>query len=338
MATNPFEKLPAELRVRIYKFALPVGKPLFAPYPYQPDPRITYSAGNETLTLWTDPPPVPKRALAMYKGASLLLVNRTVYQEALPIFYRCNTVSFPKAAFCTIDAAKPKTAPKLDMLVHLHLSGVEMSEACRMGVQGGRRPCGTCGLGVYGLRNAIASAPHLRSIIVDHTTSNGSHTAFRTFKEALQRLAGGKARFSCFGVGQYRLQSTELFKTIEFTLNHVDLAGSWALMIRAKPSTPSSTDICSWLSSFRTVWSPNIMMNNAIRTLDSYQGSMPYMPIRFHHHIPRSIGSIWPRSVPVDIRDLGLVERAGFMEEFDDAVYQYLDDYGSTGPQWVPKW
>ncbi|KAK4548776.1 hypothetical protein LTR36_008549 [Oleoguttula mirabilis] len=259
MATNPFEKLPAELRVRIYKFALPVGKPLFAPYPYQPDPRITYSAGNETLTLWTDPPPVPKRALAMYKG-------------------------------------------------------------------------------VYGLRNAIASAPHLRSIIVDHTTSNGSHTAFRTFKEALQRLAGGKARFSCFGVGQYRLQSTELFKTIEFTLNHVDLAGSWALMIRAKPSTPSSTDICSWLSSFRTVWSPNIMMNNAIRTLDSYQGSMPYMPIRFHHHIPRSIGSIWPRSVPVDIRDLGLVERAGFMEEFDDAVYQYLDDYGSTGPQWVPKW
>ncbi|KAK5117186.1 hypothetical protein LTR85_008954 [Meristemomyces frigidus] len=340
MTTDYFASLPAELRITIYGFSLPAGKRLCTPYPVQsiscPAPAHSRQGSIQTSPSQAD---VPSEALQFYEKAALLLVNRMIYKEALAVLHKSNTFSFTKIAFCTKDPAKQATAPKLDVLVHLHLSCLEMSEMCKREALNRLNPCTACGLCVYGLRNVIASLPHLRSIVVEYNTTGKNLDAFRTFKEALQTLTGSKTSFSCVGIGQYKLEGMELFKTIDFTLNNTKLATMWAAIICPRPNTPSYMDLDDPLVRTHLIRPSVSFMKKALVMLHDRHGPLPDAatpPDGFY--IPAPIASVWPKDVPVNIRDLGLVERVGFIEEVDNVVHDCLERWNTHALTWVPKW
>ncbi|KAK5119489.1 hypothetical protein LTR85_007589 [Meristemomyces frigidus] len=78
MASNFESKLPPEIRLEIYRFALHFDKPL----------------------VHATEPQLPLQQLSPATPAALLAVNRKIHEEAVDVFYEQNTFSFPHAAVC----------------------------------------------------------------------------------------------------------------------------------------------------------------------------------------------------------------------------------------------
>lgn len=323
-------ELPAELRVRVYEFVLPAATPLrnniHAP-----------SLGRGRFQV--DDNREPQKA-QNFKEATLLHVSRVVYQEALPILYKVNTIAISKAILCSRGPPGPMAALKQENLVHVHISDFTVSQACQHEIVDGLPPCKSCDQTAVGMFKTMAAMPHLRTVDIEHGRNPASRCWFQRFKPALRRKTDHALRLTCLGVGQYGL-SGESVRNIRITFKHSALVALWAGIVRPKEGTPGSGSSYGEHATRRFAATYDDTAKQ-LRDLTLFHAPSDY---GFHASsdygkIPPGIANVWPRDVSVDIRNLAAVKTPGFLEHFDDAVEAYLQASHSENwrtPQ-VAKW
>lgn len=292
-ASPSLSGLPAELRVRIFGYAVPADKLLTVKLHFQSKTRL-------------------------YTGASLLLVDKRTHKEALPLFYESNTFSISQEAFTTgvTLGRKLETYPNSQHLTYLHLSDLASLPDCSS-----QPACATHRTSALNLLESILQIPRLRSLSVDYGNGNRMQTthdlqSFALLKRALKSTTNYILK--CVGVGSYTLQ--------DFTRPKLDITFQDRALIRVwEESTPEHIKHIYDLA-VSDCDDAKIM---AGRSYSDYHLTLRSVGLFLPHDssiyspatpgcIPSEFLAIWPQEIRVDLRRLGEPETLAFLEEMDE--------------------
>ncbi|KAK5117192.1 hypothetical protein LTR85_008960 [Meristemomyces frigidus] len=331
MATNSLMTLPAELRVRIYEYALagagPIRRTALEPGPSgnfesrTPDIQTIEKHHKSELKGAQNTP---------FLGASLLFVNRLAYQEALPIFYQSNTLSISRGDFCHgIVADSLRHLPDIENLVHLKLFDFEVEPSCGRDMS----DCDECRDPALDVLSALRLVPSLRTVVVDYGADEESVEAFTLFKSALRapHPTGRHYSLACIGIARYEFFDHKL-PHLRISMTNSTLAREWTAAtpewVREVASIAGRSVPSRWASR------EDGIVANVCMLMRGHDGLAP-----LRHIIPTSIAAVWPRNVPVDFRTLGEVGTLGFVEKVDDGLQKWLDMSAGIVPfQFTDRW
>lgn len=311
MAKNMLSKLPPELRIRIYEFALPIGVPV-----------------KRKATQNTEPPDEANAAQrVVFLSAGLLFVDRLTYKEALPIFYKTNTISVRRSDVCgNAITGNRKHLSDLEPVVHLHFSDFAITPWCATPIAN----CNKCCESALNLLCLPPLFPHLRTITVDYGANDQSLEAFTLFKSALKAAKCDNPDYTliCTGIGQYKLQSTN-YPNLDITMTHAELARCWVT------ATPASVAAACQARKPSLRHSMEHGVNALLRRHDGLIPSFSNVKL-----IPDTLARAWPRDKPCDFRKAGEVETLAFLETFDDALMVWLKAFADDVYMevWVRGW
>ncbi|KAK4548769.1 hypothetical protein LTR36_008542 [Oleoguttula mirabilis] len=311
--------LPAELRVRCYEFALPVGRSIKH---QASQPRLSHEDGDSSLH-----EQVSER-VAPFLGASLLFVNRQTYQEALPIFYKTNTVSLGSSAFYSAVTSSHGSIPDVKHLVHVRLSDFAINPACTTALA----DCVSCQRSTADILRALLLVPHLRTVSVDYGETDASLAAFTHFKSAASAPGReyGNWSLTCTGIGRYNLRHND-HPNLDMTMTNAALVCVWTA------ATPD------WVRRVNANFSHLPAKTSDQRA--EKRTALIFFLMCCHDHsgpspaavIPRLIAAVWPRDVPVDFRRLGEADTLAYVGDVDDALAKWLVG-GAHTLYLVTKW
>ena len=138
MNGSPFlEKLPTELRLRIYSHLLAFDHPIKL-----------------------------RQIVPGTKNLAILSTDRQIHNEALSVLYDLNTIIVTRNDFCKYTDAALQTPVKLDHARHLLMKSFSQSIMCTL--KGLEDRCDVCHPSAAGLIRTLASMPRLRTVIVDY--------------------------------------------------------------------------------------------------------------------------------------------------------------------------
>ena len=319
MDDSPLMNLPAELRVRIFEYALKAGAP---------------RKRCKTKTNRTSKPKV-------YHGASLLFVNQLIQTETLPIFYKYNTFkSSSIALLARFDslATNPTTSLHLKLLTHLYLDSFSAPFSCPH-ISG---DCTVCKLQALDVLRVLPQMSRLKTLKVDYGPNGESEDSFQVFKKALRGSALHAERYGlqCVGIGRYTMTDS-LSPNLRISFVHGPLSHAWdkatpEMVVKAmerRRRTRSPNDPAHHDEDFH-----HYRIRTSVTTLyAAHDGAGGYS----HSLIPLMFRGVWPRNAHVDYRKLGHDESTmSFLEDMDEAVLKWTNERFRASEQspWIRKW
>ena len=131
------EKLPAELRIRIYEELVGFDAPIKL-----------------------------RQVVPGAKDLPILRTNRQIYNEALSVLYEVNTIVVTRNDFCKLTDQRLKTPLRLDQARHLLMTSISQSIVCT--ISGPARWCNVCEFSATGLIEAFTRMPRLLTVVIDY--------------------------------------------------------------------------------------------------------------------------------------------------------------------------
>jgi hypothetical protein len=296
--------LPAEIRLLIYRYALCFDKPLI---------------------LKRNPKRGPKS-----KKVSILIVNRLVNAEAVPVLHELNTIVIPRGEFCHFPTGRrPQLTIKPELVQQLYIRDLASSRRCAaretIPWPGTNRPCQNCRHSLLGLINTLRLKPRLKEVSIDYY---GYHYAIRALAEGLRTsdYLPHEIRLICTGIGRYQLAG-DLFRGIKFELRDAPLMEVWSRIMELPARYPYATNS----RANRLVWRNLKWLERRIDTGDLAALIVKITLLIMYHDayfIPTGFADIWPQDIPMDFR---AVETLGSPELLHDINVQ-LQAFLETGP------
>ncbi|KAK5168633.1 uncharacterized protein LTR77_005942 [Saxophila tyrrhenica] len=142
------DRLPVELRLRIYEYLLP---------------------DNEHLKL--------RQYIPGSHNLAILRTSRQIYEEAIPLLYDLNSIVVTRNDFCAHTDANLKTPLKLEYARFLYFFNFSQSIACTLAGSEGR--CDVCQPSAAGLLDAFTAIPRLRAVWLDFGQSRSEYYLFQ---------------------------------------------------------------------------------------------------------------------------------------------------------------
>ncbi|KAK4903290.1 hypothetical protein LTR27_000218 [Elasticomyces elasticus] len=231
MATDsPLDKLPAELRLKIYALVLSTATTTRRRITrhgrgFQPNPR--FQPGPEFYQ--------PDKLVSPIPGLALLTVCRSVYSEALATLFEENILVIQRSELCLSKYNHDSLR-----LFH-HLTNLEINEmqqgTCSMS-EG--KLCENC-VDLSGIFHILTTLPRLRSVMFEYgaeawwkewdpvtdVVTETRHGPFSDLRRAIKNQSFRDYTMECAGVGAYRLLGSSLGGKI-VTFRDSDLSHAWA--------------------------------------------------------------------------------------------------------------
>ena len=180
-------RLPVEIRLRIYELVLSFSKPL---------KLRQYVDGTINV--------------------SILRTNRQIHDEATAVFYDLNTIVTTRNDFCHHTGADLKTPLNRSHVRHLLIVSFNRSIKCSSPAPSARliEPgcCSVCDSSAAGFVHGLLELPRLRSAVVDYSKNLGEFASFHSANHSNPpnlSSGGGHGQLGfellCTGVAQYKL-------------------------------------------------------------------------------------------------------------------------------------
>ena len=189
------ERLPSELRVRIYDFLV-----LF---PRQLVPQAAAKSTNSDTNRFSR---AKRRGGSTNVGklvdTNIFLLNRQIYEESADLFYGHNTFCVPYECLCTCWTSKNKAILNEQRIKHLKVQDVEFEEPTFY------QQCKMCHSDGYGLVKHLNALPNLRSAVVVFPDVESFGSCGRSIMNRIHRL-GKTASIEATEVGRFQTIDTK---------------------------------------------------------------------------------------------------------------------------------
>ena len=274
------------------------------------------------IKLDRDPKRGPKTKLA-----GILLVNRLVYNEALPILHELNTIVISREELCQFPNGKrPQLTCKPELVHSLHIRDLAASSRCaaRMSYPwpATHRPCQNCRPSILGLINTLSLKPKLREVSIDY---HGYNYVIHTLTEAPRPpdQPEGETQLTCTGIGRYTLTGSHLHNTT-FSLRDVPLAEVWSRIT----ALPLPQPFAPYYRANRSMWKDLRWLESRV---DARALVLLILKIFFlisNHDanaVPSSFARVWPRGVPVDFRAVEGFGTSELLHQMNLQLQAYLE-------------
>ena len=342
------DKVPSEIRVLIWQYALPLDNTLRLRQTLRLETRLRDEVipldAPESWSVWADDGhdedggdgeiiDKSDSQSGQRCEAGLLSTCRLIHDETLPLLYAQNVISVPRPVFCSIDS--PHTLPfDTELLERLHILGLARPESCRSDIECCTREhdlaaslektCPACRSGPFGFIKLLKRFPRLREVTIDY---EGANEYFPGQSELDEELADPPAardvrykvfradptKTTCVGIGEYRLENHWL-PSGHVKLYNSGLTKIWPLVTAKDPLHLDLEALRDELETFG-----NRARDAALRRLCEIVG---YGVKREYPAFPRTLASMWPIGLP---QEFGMVERLceerpGFLQTFNNRL------------------
>ena len=293
-------RLPTEIRLSIYKYILQFDLPL----------KLTRQ---------------PRRK-ASQRAAGVLLTNRLIYTEALPVFYELNTIVVNRSEFCQYPViSRPRPSCKPEVVQQLYFHDLHPSVRCAATISHGwpvtRRPCEHCRPSILGLLDAVRTLPRLKQVFIDYHRHAAS---VRALAEGLKdsRDVSSELRLTCTGVGKYDLIGERL-EGVDIELRDVPLYEIWSRVLLL----PSPVEFVSYFRGICHLQKDVRALGNRydsgeIRKIVAKLSAL--LALHDTGTVPSSIAGIWPADLPMDYRRVEHFDRSDFFHKFNEQLQSFL--------------
>ena len=292
-------RLPAEIRLLIYRYAMCFDTP---------------------ISLDRNPKRGPKS-----KMARILLVNRLIYAEALPILHELNEIVISREEFCHFPTGKrPQLTIKPELVERLYIRDLAASNRCtaRQVSPWPRRPCSNCSDSLLGLVNTLRLKPRLKEVYIDY---HGHHHAIRALLNGILYYPP-EIQVFCTGIGRYRLAG-DILRGVKFKLLDVPLVMVWSRMMKLPVRYPYATNY----RANRLVWRDLKALEQRMELSDLAVWIVKITGlIQNHdaHFIPANFADIWPADIPMNFRTVEVLGSPELLHDMNVQLQAFLE----TGP------
>ncbi|KAK3724467.1 hypothetical protein LTR37_001091 [Vermiconidia calcicola] len=281
--TNYFTgRLPTELRLQIYEHVLQFGVPI----KLDRQPRRTTRS----------------------KIACILLSNRLIYMEALPVLYDLNTIVIRRAELCRYKSSKrPQLSCKPELVQRLYVDDLHPSY----------RPS------ILPFVDALRQMPRLKEVSIDYYRHA---TAVQALAKALHETAdvASELQLTCVGIGRYHLTG-EWLEGVEFELRNVPLVETWSKVT----ALPRPDPFLPYLRANRVLWKDLKHIEARCYDRRAFRRMVVQTLMLVAEHdsqlIPASFARVWPGDLPMDLRKVEGFGRPRFLHELNCRLQCFLD-------------
>jgi hypothetical protein len=259
--------------------------------------------------------------------AGILLVNRLVYNEALPILHELNTIVISREELCQFPNGKcPQLTCKAELVHSLHIRDLAASSRCAARISypwpATNRPCQNCRPSILGLINTLRLKPSLREVFVDY---HGYDYVIHTLMEAPRPpdQIEGEIQLTCAGIGRYTLTGSSLCN-ITFSFRDVPLAEVWSRIT----ALPLPQPFAPYYRANRAMWKDLKWLESRV---DARVLVLLILKIFFlisNHDanaVPSHFASIWPQGMSMDFRTVESLGRPELLHEMNLQLQVYLE-------------
>lgn len=297
-------RLPPEIRVMIYTYALCFDTP---------------------IVLVRDPNLAPKNKLA-----GILLVNRLVYNEALPLLHELNTIVVSREELCQFSSGKqPQLNCKLEVVQSLYIRHMDPSSRCAARIScpwpATNQPCQNCRPSILGLIQSLRLLrlrSKLKEVFIEY---HGYHYAISALLRELRASDDlkGETELTCTGIGKYMLTGSWL-ANMTFSFRDVPLAEVWSRVT----ALPLPHTALAYYRAQRAMWKELAWLESRTSAKTVITLAMRTLILLSYHDanlVPSTFASIWPRDLPMDFRTLESVGTPELLHKFNVQLHEYMD-------------
>ncbi|KAK3709959.1 hypothetical protein LTR37_010578 [Vermiconidia calcicola] len=301
--TNYFtRRLPTELRLQIYEYVLQFDVPI----KLDRQPRRT----------------------ARSKIAGLLLANRLIYMEALPVLYDLNTIVIRRAELCRYKSSvRPQLSCKPALVQRLYVDDLHPSYRCVAAIN--RRwpavgqPCENCRPSILPFVDALRQMPRLNEVFIDYYRHA---SAVQALAKGLHETAdvASELQLTCVGIGRYHLTG-EWLEGVEFELRNVPLVETWSKVT----ALPRPDPFLPYLRANRVLWKDLKHIEARCYDRRAFRRMVVQTLMLIAEHdsqlMPASFARVWPGDLPMDLRKVEGFGRPRFLHELNCRLQWFLD-------------
>ena len=268
----------------------------------------------------------PKRK-SKKKLAGILLVNRLIHDEALPILHELNTIVISREELCQFPNGKrPQLTCKPEFVQRLYIRNLAASSRCAARISAPwpatNRPCPNCRPSILGLVNTLRLKPKLKEVFFDY---HGYHYAVNALMHALKTGNGidGDTQLTCTGIGAYTLTGSWL-QNSTFSFRDVPLAAVWSRVT----ATPLPVPFAPYHRANGPMWKDSEWLASRTDAKARFTLILKIFLLISHHDagaVPSNFAGIWPQGVHMDFRTVESLGRPDLLHEMNLELYDYLE-------------
>ena len=209
-------RLPVELRLRIYEHVLSFERPLKL-----------------------------RQVVAGSKNTSILRANKQIYHEALPVLYDTNTIIVTRNDFCQDTDPDLQTPLRRDQVRRLLVRNFSQSIKCSS-FSGGNNMylegcCDVCKPSATGFLAVLAALPRIQTVVIDYQ----NHVReFGFIKDTIRGIGSTSVdaphgfSLRCTDLAKYALTSPSFPPNLSITFTDLPLSSIWNVLNRQGIDSP----------------------------------------------------------------------------------------------------